>query len=327
MTQFTPYLIILPLFTLFLRFHTAAALPADRQNVPHHLQTRKISRLEEPEIDNAMRYVNPSVREKNYCPGLAVRQCQKCKKLNVPIVPFLESCKRTDYIHVLRVDGDGHGIPEFYVGYSPMTGEVIIAHAGTSSEHRKSIEINLWLGLAWICDKHGAFLDLDNEELMNCLDIVSHNVEAHAATADVIRSLLLTHDGGLRPIEYMNKGHMVSALPSAITAVGYSMGQYVASTYVTNEVWFTGLLIGGALATLDLVYLYNAMNPAYRDSTSLSWKLVTVGSPRIGNKEFAKFMSTMPFDVTRIINMGDPVPKLPPSQSAAYQFLNGGHRI
>ncbi|KAG9013619.1 hypothetical protein FRB94_001724 [Tulasnella sp. JGI-2019a] len=156
------------------------------------------------------------------------------------------------------------------------------------------------MDLSWLCIAEGAFNDLDSEGLLDCLDGVPLNVmahhgylRAHDKTARDIREKIFDAEGRLKNVEDPRNRKTMLGVPKQITATGYSMG--------------------GALAMLDLIYLYKAIHPDLRDSTI--WKLVTVGSPKLGNRGFMDYIDSMPFKIMRIINKGDPIPKLPPYQS------------
>ncbi len=70
-------------------------------------------------------------------------------------------------------------------------------------------------------------------------------------------------------------------------------------------VWFTGHSLGGALATLTAAHFYEQdeqLNGLY-----------TFGSPRVGDRQFARCFNThFGFRTLRIINKNDPIPSLPP---------------
>ncbi|BDD60403.1 hypothetical protein MPDQ_000811 [Monascus purpureus] len=70
------------------------------------------------------------------------------------------------------------------------------------------------------------------------------------------------------------------------------------------KIVITGHSLGGALATLAAVDLRNAGNEI---------DLYTYGSPRVGNKAFAEFLTSQSGGTTyRVTHTDDPVPKLPP---------------
>ncbi|KIJ32631.1 hypothetical protein M422DRAFT_184271 [Sphaerobolus stellatus SS14] len=73
----------------------------------------------------------------------------------------------------------------------------------------------------------------------------------------------------------------------------------------TNKVPITGHSLGAALALLDAVYL-----PLHLPST-IQFKLVTYGMPRVGNPIFAQYVDAHFPNLTRINNKEDPVPIVP----------------
>jgi len=72
-----------------------------------------------------------------------------------------------------------------------------------------------------------------------------------------------------------------------------------------KEVWCFGHSLGGAMATLASVdFQYNF--------PGLAVKVVTFGSPRVGNKAFqTSYMHRVPENI-RVVNGNDPVTRLPP---------------
>jgi hypothetical protein len=71
----------------------------------------------------------------------------------------------------------------------------------------------------------------------------------------------------------------------------------------TNKTIFAGHSIGGALAVVLLATLRGATGPSLQPNTAY-----TFGSPNAGNESFASYMR----DVFSVMNVGDPIPKLPP---------------
>lgn len=82
----------------------------------------------------------------------------------------------------------------------------------------------------------------------------------------------------------------------------------------------TGHSLGGAVATLAAAYLRAGGIPT---------ELYTYGAPRVGNEEFANFVSRQPGGHFRITHGADPVPKVPPfafgyRHTTPEYWLNGG---
>lgn len=65
----------------------------------------------------------------------------------------------------------------------------------------------------------------------------------------------------------------------------------------------TGHSLGGAVATLGAAYLRQQ---------GLSVDLYTYGAPRVGNEDFANWMTSQPGGQWRVTHDNDPVPRLPP---------------
>ena len=84
----------------------------------------------------------------------------------------------------------------------------------------------------------------------------------------------------------------------------------VLAQYPAAEIWVTGHSLGGALASLcalDLQFIYNASS-----SNPKAVRLVTLGTPRVGNRDFAEFLwEQVPLSI-RIVHQNDVVPHLPP---------------
>ena len=81
-----------------------------------------------------------------------------------------------------------------------------------------------------------------------------------------------------------------------------------AERYPWCKIVFTGHSLGGALSILAAVDFYQTFNFGRRIS------VYTYGSPRIGNLDWADYVSTLPFAerITRFAFYGDPVVQLPP---------------
>jgi predicted lipase len=80
--------------------------------------------------------------------------------------------------------------------------------------------------------------------------------------------------------------------------------QEIISTYPTYNVRITGHSLGGALATimaLDVQLNYNIQNV----------KLLTFGSPRVGNAAFASAFNASTIQHFRLVHAKDPVPHFP----------------
>ncbi|KAJ2994975.1 hypothetical protein HDV02_001149 [Globomyces sp. JEL0801] len=75
--------------------------------------------------------------------------------------------------------------------------------------------------------------------------------------------------------------------------------------YKDYQINFTGHSLGGALALLAATDFYEA-NPQYADRISL----FSYGQPRVGNKEFARYINKLPF-ASRIYRIARRVPHLP----------------
>jgi len=79
-----------------------------------------------------------------------------------------------------------------------------------------------------------------------------------------------------------------------------------------KEIWCFGHSLGGAMATLASVdFQYNF--------PGVQVKVVTFGSPRVGNSQFEKSFRHRVPDYIRIVNSNDLVPRLPP------QLFNYSH--
>lgn len=73
---------------------------------------------------------------------------------------------------------------------------------------------------------------------------------------------------------------------------------------VEFKLFIAGHSLGGALAQIATVYLGEAF-------PCLTITCHTFGSPRVGNKAFAKLISKMASDYVRVANTNDPVPMIP----------------
>ena len=74
-------------------------------------------------------------------------------------------------------------------------------------------------------------------------------------------------------------------------------------TTIDQPLIITGHSLGGAIATLCALDLA---------ISGLSVKLVVFGSPRVGNDDFARLVDHVLDNHIRVINWGDPVPRVPP---------------
>ncbi|CAG7852658.1 SubName: Full=Related to triacylglycerol lipase {ECO:0000313/EMBL:CCA73795.1} [Serendipita indica DSM 11827] len=91
--------------------------------------------------------------------------------------------------------------------------------------------------------------------------------------------------------------------------------QQAASTYGTKKVTFIGHSLGGALSVIS------AASMKLRLGSSYTFKVVTYGSPRIGDRDWASWVDSN-LDITRIGNKKDPVPILP-GRSLGFQHSKG----
>ncbi|KAH6589187.1 hypothetical protein BASA61_005696 [Batrachochytrium salamandrivorans] len=79
--------------------------------------------------------------------------------------------------------------------------------------------------------------------------------------------------------------------------------------YPTYSVVFTGHSLGGALASLAIVDA--AVHHGVAKAKKMS--LFSYGQPRTGNKAFAHWVNTIPFEgIYRVTRMHDPIPRTPP---------------
>ncbi|RIB00085.1 Alpha/Beta hydrolase protein, partial [Gigaspora rosea] len=81
------------------------------------------------------------------------------------------------------------------------------------------------------------------------------------------------------------------------------------------RIGFMGHSLGGALAALSAIDLMEKL--PYLAKNDLIF-LATFGQPRVGNEKFAKYVDRNLKSITRTIIRGDPVPRLPPSNSIPY---------
>jgi hypothetical protein len=97
--------------------------------------------------------------------------------------------------------------------------------------------------------------------------------------------------------------------------------------YPSHQLVFTGHSLGGALATMAAVD-FNDLVPGYGDRISL----YTFGQPRVGNKNWAQYVDSLPFGnrMYRVVRKGDPVAHLAPSNwgyqhsKQQYELLDDG---
>jgi len=79
----------------------------------------------------------------------------------------------------------------------------------------------------------------------------------------------------------------------------------VSTEYKTNNLLITGHSLGGALSTLL------AFELLYVENTNMNIKLITFGSPRVGNKKFVSFFNDFSIYSNRITHYYDMVPHIP----------------
>ncbi|KAL7751627.1 hypothetical protein RI367_003093 [Sorochytrium milnesiophthora] len=87
--------------------------------------------------------------------------------------------------------------------------------------------------------------------------------------------------------------------------------------YPTFDVIFAGFSLGGALATLAAAEYIPSLN-----LPTATTKLITIGSPRVGNVYFANMVDGLGIEVNRMTHENDLVPHAPP-QSFGYQHVSG----
>lgn len=83
--------------------------------------------------------------------------------------------------------------------------------------------------------------------------------------------------------------------------------------YPKTKVVLTGHSLGGALAVLCALDLHRTFNNIDH--------LTTFGQPRVGNGNFANYMTNQIANTFRVINYADTVTHAPPS---AFGFKHGG---
>ena len=95
----------------------------------------------------------------------------------------------------------------------------------------------------------------------------------------------------------------------------------LANQYPDYEIVFTGHSLGGAMATLAAVDFHIQTGGVYDDRVSV----ITFGQPRIGNKDWALYVNSLPFSgkIFRIVKDADPVAQLPPR---LLQYVHGGQQ-
>ena len=88
------------------------------------------------------------------------------------------------------------------------------------------------------------------------------------------------------------------------------------------RVLMTGHSLGGVMATLCALRLNAAQKPGAVEQglskelvdavDGLPLSLVTIGQPRLGGEQFARYLDAQPFDKLRVVNKGDKITHLPP---------------
>jgi len=160
-----------------------------------------------------------------------------------------------------------------YVGFSPDLDKIVVSFRGT---HAKSLE-------NWVSDLKFSHTDMDipsQDGMDPSLDVRVHRgfFEAY-------------HDSELEPLvrdavqELMHDHKKWYSKPPGVLVLGHSLGAALAQ-----------------IAALDL--RYNVSVPAV--------SVHTFGSPRVGNKDFAKLLYGMAEEVLRVTHNQDMVPSLPP---------------
>jgi predicted lipase len=76
------------------------------------------------------------------------------------------------------------------------------------------------------------------------------------------------------------------------------------------DIIITGHSLGGAVATLYADHVLNRWPGKFQDRLSL----VTFGSPRVGNKEFAAYSNRILKNIYRVVYKYDPVTQVPPTK-------------
>ncbi|KAG9120249.1 hypothetical protein FRC07_004332 [Ceratobasidium sp. 392] len=87
-----------------------------------------------------------------------------------------------------------------------------------------------------------------------------------------------------------------------------------------TKVTTTGHSLGGALATLDALYLKLNL------PSNIAIKAVTYGQPRVGNQDFANFLEQKVPDFSRITNLKDLIP-IVPGRGLGYHHNTGEKHI
>jgi len=100
-------------------------------------------------------------------------------------------------------------------------------------------------------------------------------------------------------------GAYLSVRPSLISGIQTAIKTILAwDSSVNIEIHFTGHSLGSALATVAVVDL--------RDNfQNIPFNLLTFGSPRVGNQEFAKSVASAVTQAYRVVHQADPVPHIP----------------
>ncbi|CAE6478997.1 hypothetical protein ACGC1H_003938 [Rhizoctonia solani] len=88
----------------------------------------------------------------------------------------------------------------------------------------------------------------------------------------------------------------------------------------SSKVTLIGHSLGGALATLDALYLKLAL------PSTTTIKAVTYGQPRVGNQEFANLIDQKLTDFSRITNIEDVIP-IVPGRFLGYRHFSGEKHI
>ncbi|KAG8721077.1 hypothetical protein FRC11_002994, partial [Ceratobasidium sp. 423] len=88
----------------------------------------------------------------------------------------------------------------------------------------------------------------------------------------------------------------------------------------SNKVTLVGHSLGGAIATLDALYLKLNL------PSTTTIKAVTYGQPRVGNQEFANLIDQKITDFSRITNIEDVIP-IVPGRFLGYHHFSGEKHI
>ncbi|EGF77492.1 hypothetical protein BATDEDRAFT_91713 [Batrachochytrium dendrobatidis JAM81] len=194
---------------------------------------------------------------------------------------------------VVEVFGDGESGVGF-LGVQSSAKIIVAAFRGSNDAGDWSINLNFilkpaaWLSTAWGSSSSVRFMNGSNFQAPN-------NAKVHAG---------------------FQNSYMV-AREEVLTVI-----QQTVAKYPDYQIIFTGHSLGAAVASLAAVD-YIDKNPS--DSSKVS--LYTYGSPRIGNKAFADWYSTIPFrGLFRITRTKDPVPHLPP-QAFTYRHFKQEYLI